>query len=285
MSRNNVNQERALITKHGGKRPYGAKVTFQVIHSASIGDLESATVLLDSGAIATIQPARSASWEGGRKFQVSLNGFPTATSAETEGLRLAQALLLLAISLNFGLRLVYHARVPAVVYERFRSEGTSVWGEGVTGWSASVVLDELTTAYRADLLDTTLTLSMELYCAALLEMNDRARTSLRPYLRSNPWPSKNRSELPYPPSWTPHSPTSTQPATSSRISVRRSAAELSNFAVSQCARPSFGCQIYGFLVVLTCESSLTMHMGFVVSCCMTEPWLTLTPISARRPTR
>jgi hypothetical protein len=61
VSRNNVNQERSLITKHGDKRPYGAKVTFQVIHSASIGDLENVTVLLDSGAIATIQPAGSAS--------------------------------------------------------------------------------------------------------------------------------------------------------------------------------------------------------------------------------
>jgi len=86
---------------------------------------------------------------------------------------------------------VYHARVPAVVYERFRSEGMSVWGEGVTGWSASVVLDELTTAYRADLLDTTLTLSMELYCAALLEMNDRARfvttvSALEPLAKQEP---------------------------------------------------------------------------------------------------
>lgn len=150
-------------------------MTFQVLQSCSIGELDNVSVLLDSGAIATIQPARSNSWEGGRKFQVILDGFPTATVAETEGLRLAQALLLLAISLNFGLRLVYHAHEPALVYERFRAEGMSTWAEGVTGWPAQVVLDELVAASRSDLLDRALILSMELYCVALLEMNERAR--------------------------------------------------------------------------------------------------------------
>jgi hypothetical protein len=171
----NAQQERALITRRDAKRPYGAKVTFQILHSASIGDLENVSVLLDSGAIAMIQPARSNSWEGGKKCQIILDGFPTATAAETEGLRLAQAMLLLAISLNFGLRLVYHARVPAIVYERFRPDGISVWGEGVAGWPASIVLEELVAAYSSNVLDRTLILSMELYCAALLEMNERAR--------------------------------------------------------------------------------------------------------------
>jgi hypothetical protein len=156
----NTLRERALVTTDGGKRPYGAKLTFQVTHAASIGDLENVSVLLASGAVAVFQPARSASWEGGRKFQVSLDGFATATTAETEGVRLAQSMLLLATSLNFGLRLVYHGRLPATVYERFRSEGMSMWGEGVAGWPASVVLEELVAAYQGSLLDPTLTLSI-----------------------------------------------------------------------------------------------------------------------------
>jgi hypothetical protein len=145
------------------------------LHSHSIGKLENVTVLLGSGVIATLQPARSTSWEGGRKFLVTLEGFPTATVAETEGLRFAQALLLSAISLNFGLRLLYHGHEPALVYERFRSEGPTAWGEGTVGWAASTVLTELADTFRCNLLDRRLILSMELYCAALLESNERTR--------------------------------------------------------------------------------------------------------------
>lgn len=126
----NPERERALITRQGGKRPYGAKLIFQITHAASIGDLENVSVLLPSGAIAVIQPAQSASWEGGRKFQVTLDGFATATEAEASGQRLTQSILLLATSLNFGLRLCYHGRLPAMVYERYRAEGMSMFGEG-----------------------------------------------------------------------------------------------------------------------------------------------------------
>ena len=175
MPTSNPNQERALITRRYPKRPYGSKVTFQILHSHSIGELENVTVLLDSGAIATIQPARSPSWEGGRRFLIQLEGFPTAAVAETEGLRLAQALLLSAISLNLGLKLLYHGHEPALVYERFRSEGATAWGEGTVGWPASTVLTELADTFSCDLLDRRLILSMELYCAALLESNERTR--------------------------------------------------------------------------------------------------------------
>lgn len=167
--------ERNLVTTRDGRRPYGAKLVFQVSHAASIGNIEEVSVLLESGAIAAIQPARSASWEGGRKFQVTLDGFLTATTAETEGLRLAQSILLMATSLNFGLRLIYHGHLPAMVYERFRSTGPSAWGEGVDGWSPQIVLEEFIAAYQVGLFDPTIVLSMELYCAALLEPNERAR--------------------------------------------------------------------------------------------------------------
>lgn len=175
MTATNSLRERALVIANGGKRPYGAKLKFQITHAASIGDLENVSVLLDSGAIAVLQPARSTSLEGGRKFQITLDGFPTATAAESAGLQLAQALLLLATSFNFGLRLNYHGRVPATVYERFRSEGMSMWAEGVASYSAQVVLNELASAYQLPPLDPKITLSMELFCAAMLEMNERAR--------------------------------------------------------------------------------------------------------------
>lgn len=168
-------QERALITRRDLKRPYGAKITFQILQSAYIGGLENVTILLESGAVATLEPARSASWEGGKRFQIALEGFRTAAVAEYEGLRFAQALLLSAISLNFGLRLNYHTQEPTVVFERFRSEGISTWSEGVIGWTPQKVLEELVGACTHPVLDRTLLLSMELYCAALLELNERAR--------------------------------------------------------------------------------------------------------------
>lgn len=168
-------QERVLITRRDPKRPYGAKISFQILQSASIGELENVTILLDSGAIATLEPARSASWEGGRRFQVTLEGFRTATDAEYGGVRFAQALLLSAISLNFGLRLNYHTHEPAVVYERFRAAGVSMSGELVTGWTSPIVVEELVKAYNHPLMDRALILSMELFCAAFLEPNERAR--------------------------------------------------------------------------------------------------------------
>jgi hypothetical protein len=168
-------QERAIITQRDKKRPYGAKVTFQILHSASIGELENVTLLLESGAIATVKPAASASWEGGKRYQVMIEGFGTATSAEQEGLRFAQTMLIAAISLNFGLRLNYHAQAPAVVFERFRSDGATTSSEGVVGWTQPTVLSEIIDSCAYPVLDRTLILSMELYCAAFLELNERTR--------------------------------------------------------------------------------------------------------------
>ena len=177
MSATPPDQERALITRRDPKRRYGAKVVFQLLHSASIGELDNVTLLLDSGKIATIEPAQSASWEGGKRFEITLEGFRTATEAETEGLRLSQSLLLTAISLNFGLRLNYRSQEPALVYDRFPASGIgiTVQAEGVTGWGQSIVLDQFMSAYTDPPLARSLLLSMELYCAAFLELNERAR--------------------------------------------------------------------------------------------------------------
>lgn len=107
--------------------------------------------------------------------RLGLSGFDTPATAQTEGMRLAQTLLLVAISLDFGLKLMYHGRLPLVVYQRFKSDGDSMWAEGVAGRQASTVLDEFLSAYSLPPMDSRLTLSMELYCAALLEMNEHAR--------------------------------------------------------------------------------------------------------------
>jgi hypothetical protein len=166
--------ERSQITQTQ-KRPYGAKLVFEVIDPEKLGNLENVSILLSSGAVAVLEPARSAPWEGGRKFQFTLDGFSTAAKAESEGARLARSMLLVAVSLNFGLRVVYRGQLPATVYERYRSGGLTVSGYGTTGWPARVVVDEIANAFDVGPLDPALTLSMELCCSSMLETNAQSR--------------------------------------------------------------------------------------------------------------
>lgn len=168
------NLERSLITGTQ-KRPYGAKLVFDVLDSAHIGGLENVTLLLSTGAIAQIEPTHNAPWEGAKRFQIRLDGFATAAEAEAAGVRLANALLLTAVSLNIGLRLIYSGRLQATVYERDRPAGLTVRGYGVTGWSPQIVVDEIQATFDTPPLDKQLLLSLELCCSASLETNERSR--------------------------------------------------------------------------------------------------------------
>ena len=124
MPRNtSANVERAVIVGKAAKRPYGARLEFQVLHNGVLGNIETASILLESGAVALLAPARQTSCEGGRRFELRLEGFATATFAEDQGRQLSQAILWTAISLNRGLRLSYRTREPASVFERQRSGG------------------------------------------------------------------------------------------------------------------------------------------------------------------
>ena len=167
--------ERKLILARDQRRKYGARLTFQVQRSQYIGDLENVTILIDDGTLASFEPGRVLDWEGGKRYQVEVCGFPTASEAEDAGMRTAQALLLTAISLNFGLRLNYHSHEPPTVFDRTVSTGNGVWGEAFASWPQDVVLGELTKAMSVPLRDRRLLLSMELFVAAALESNDRAR--------------------------------------------------------------------------------------------------------------
>ena len=113
--------ERAVIFGKQEKRPYGARLEFQVLHGGLLGNMENVAVLFDSGAVASLAPTRQTSWEGGRRFELRLEGFSTAAAAETQGRQLSQAILWMAISLNYGLRLSYRTQEPAVVFERLKS--------------------------------------------------------------------------------------------------------------------------------------------------------------------
>lgn len=167
--------ERQLILAGDQRRKYGARLTFQVQRSAYIGDLENVTLLLPEGTIVSIQPGRLLEWESGKRYEVELVGFPTASEAENAGMQLAQALLLCAVSLDFGLRLSYASHEPPSVYDRTVSTDLTMFAEGYTSWPQQIVLDEFFRAISTPVKDRRLLLSMELFAAAALESNDRAR--------------------------------------------------------------------------------------------------------------
>ena len=175
MSRKPPAEERRLVLARDERRKYGARLTFQVQRPEYIGGLENVTLLVDDGTLATIEPGRVLSWEGGQRYHIEVVGFPTAGDAEEAGMRTAQSLLLTAVSLNFGLRLNYHSHEPPTVFDRTASTGMSAWGEGFGSWPQEVVLKELTQALAVPLRDRRLLLSMELFVAAALESNDRAK--------------------------------------------------------------------------------------------------------------
>ena len=167
--------ERSKIVSRPEKRPYGTKLIFQVLEKGFLGNLEHVTILLDDGAYVTLAPERQASWEGGRRFSLTLEGFSTASQAEEHGRRLVQGLLWTSISLNFGVRLNYHTHEPIRVYDRLRSPGLSMFGEATTSFPPDWVMDRLRAAYMLPkLVDRTLLLSMEIFCASHLEASDRA---------------------------------------------------------------------------------------------------------------
>lgn len=166
--------ERAIIFGKPEKRPYGARIEFQVLHVGFLGDMQNATILLDSGAVASLAPARQTSWEGGRRFEFRLEGFSTAAAAEAQGRQLSQAILWTAISLNYGLRLSYRTQEPAAVFERLRSSGASAWAEGSISWNPQVVLQQLVAGFAAPIPDSQTLLSMEIFCSSSLEASDRA---------------------------------------------------------------------------------------------------------------
>lgn len=167
--------ERAVILGQPQKRPYGVKVRIHLQTAASIGNVENVCVSLNTGAFLSITPTRTAPWEGGKKYVVTLEGFPTAASAEASGRRLVQALLWMAVSVDAPLRLEYLSYEPASVFERNQSSGFTCEAFGEVGFAPNVVLGELQEAYA--LLkepDEKLLLSMEIFCAARLESSQRA---------------------------------------------------------------------------------------------------------------
>ena len=175
MPRKQPNEERKLILACDQRRKYGARLTFEVQRAEDIGKLENVSLLIEDGTLATIEQGRVCSWESGKRYNIEVIGFPNASDAEDAGMRMAQALLVTAISLNIGMRLNYHSHEPPTVFDRTVSKGFEMWSEGFASRPQDVVLRELTQALSVPLKDRRLLLSIELFVASALESNDRAK--------------------------------------------------------------------------------------------------------------
>jgi hypothetical protein len=167
--------ERGVITSLSQKRPYGARVKFQVLTDHTYKALEQVTLLFPEGTVAKVKSLEAAPWEGGQRYQIEVEGFAKASLAEAAAKKVSQALLLTAVALDQGLRLTYTSHEAGEVFERFRSDGLSMRGYGVQAWPAETVLDSLHAAMECPEMPAPTLLSLELYCAAVLEANPRAK--------------------------------------------------------------------------------------------------------------
>jgi hypothetical protein len=169
-------EERAIIFSQPNKRPYGVKVFLHVKSAGTFGFVEKACVSLHTGAFLTIMPAQTAPLEGGKKFVVFIEGFPTAAAAEAAGRRLVQALLWMAVSLDANLRLEYSSYEPAAVFERKRAGGGLSFNCYLeVGNAPNTVFGEIQDAYQAlPEPNERMLLSMEIFCMAALEGSQRS---------------------------------------------------------------------------------------------------------------
>ena len=167
--------ERSLILSRDDRRRYGVRVVFHVEAIEHFGGMENVTILLPSGAIAVVSPARQTMAEPGIKLQMSIEGFATASKAEEMGLLASQSLLMTAVDRHFGLRLEYQTHEPGTVYDRLRAPGLTGLATLIRGQSPDLILTRIIDGFSRPVVDRRLFVSMELYAAALLEPSYRAR--------------------------------------------------------------------------------------------------------------
>lgn len=168
-------QERQYILTRPDKRPYGARVQLHVQDEDALAIHRGVSIPLSTGAFITIVPTAKAPWEGGQKFEATLEGFPTAAASEAAGRRFVQALLWTSISFKTPVRLEYSSYEVARVFERDRSAGASLVAYGSVSRAPKQLIRELHDAFgELPEPNEKLLLSMEIFCSAPLESSQRA---------------------------------------------------------------------------------------------------------------
>lgn len=163
---------------------WSAIVDFTLGSSGGFTDIEDrkASLLWGQDLILTIEPRRIHSLQaaaGQSGYRLRVEATDTASDAERLGLRLAYAILKVAIGRRWGLGLAWEdAPLPCRVVDRTRSRGFTASGFAtVTSHITSdMLVEQLETGFSVyDAVPQRVLLSMELYAASNLETNTRVK--------------------------------------------------------------------------------------------------------------
>ena len=173
-------EERLIILSGDARRKYSARIVFEVERSSYMGEIDQVTMLLENGKNATLtRSTRGSCGELNAQYFIDIEGFSTAAEAERAGMITAQSVLISAVSLDFGLRLLYESHEPPSVRDRTSSRGgglslcATLTSYG--GWSSEAITSELIDTMKYAMRDRRTILALELYTSASLEYNSRAR--------------------------------------------------------------------------------------------------------------
>jgi len=169
--------ELQIVARQPQKRPYASKVGFVLGEGRRFGVEGNACLLINDEQIVSLEPKSSEPKEDCQRFRMTIEGFATAGEAEGAGLRLSSALLWLAVSMKYPLRLEYHTPLPTVVYDRTDQDLR------VTGSARATVTtgaDEIVGVLKevfncTTVFDRKLLVSMELFVSARMELTERTR--------------------------------------------------------------------------------------------------------------
>lgn len=184
------------------RRPWGVRVDFLLSSHQTLGIEGQACILSGPDAIIQIGPAPEqprGEHAHLKRFRVQMEGFVGPCEAESAGLALSQALLWVAISRRFPLRLDYHTPLPAIVYDRTAATGglrASGYATLTVTMGASGFADILGSSLplHSGEVDRLLLLSMELFAAARLEFSERSKfvtlvSALEPFAQPHSYPA------------------------------------------------------------------------------------------------
>lgn len=155
------------------------RISFEVERSSYMGEIDQVTMLLANGKNATlVRRSKSVSEEPNALYSIDVEGFSTAAEAELAGMITAQSLLFSAVSLNFGLRLLYEGHEPPLVRDRTLTRSGSHVGVSCSfnkRWPGEVVASELIESMQHEQRDRLVLLALELFASSSLERTPSAR--------------------------------------------------------------------------------------------------------------
>jgi hypothetical protein len=171
--------EREIIESSPKRRPYGAKLTLLLEKHTHFPIKGECALLVSPKIILRIAHAKEHDeLENQNKWDIFVEGFPTAGEAEQAGLKVALGFLWSAISGSYGARLIYHTPLPCTVYNRNNSRGLHFSGHATSSFIKGIngVVDPVNQVVSLTApVDQKLLLASELFASARLETTERAK--------------------------------------------------------------------------------------------------------------